>query len=301
MEWSAVDTVAVVHREVRVANRHVTVRAAGDPDGSAVLYFHGTPGSRLDVAFGDAVARDVGVRTVSFDRPGYGGSEPAAFGLTRIARDAEVIADTLGIERFATFGWSGGGPFALATAAVLGDRVARVGVASAPGPFQEVPGALEALGEADRAALSLLPAEPARAAQEFCVGSEIMLAVRDDEAALMMGMEALFGEADADVFADSVLRHHLFVMINEGLRQGVTAGGWDNVAYVGPWDADLNHVRCPVHLWYGGSDQMIPLAHGQWLASHLAQANLITFPGEGHLGPMRHWRELLEVLVDPAS
>ena len=296
------DTVAeAVHREVWVANRLVVVRDVGDPDGVPVVYFHGTPGSRLDVAFGDAVARTVGARVVSFDRPGYGGSAPAAFGLARIASDAEAVADLLGLERFATFGWSGGGPFALATAAVLGDRVVRVGVASGPGPFQEMPGALQALGETDFRALSLLPAEPARAAQEFCLGSEIMLAVRDDEQALTMGMEALLGEADADVFADPVLRHHLFVMINEGLRQGITGGGWDNVAWVGPWDVDLNDVRCPVHLWYGESDQMVPLAHGRWLASHLGQADLVTFAGEGHLGPMRHWRELLEVLADAAS
>jgi pimeloyl-ACP methyl ester carboxylesterase len=297
-----VDTVAeAAHHQIRVANRRVMVRDAGDPDGSAVVYFHGTPGSRLDVAFGDEAASRAGARIVSFDRPGYGGSEPAAFGLTRVARDAEVIADTFGLERFAAFGWSGGGPFALATAAVLGDRVLRVGVASAPGPFQEVPGALESLGETDRGALSLLPAQPARAAQEFCVGSEIMLAVRDDEPALTGGMEALLGAADADVFADPVLRHHLFVMINEGLRQGVTGGGWDNVAWVGPWDVDLDDVRCPVHLWYGEGDQMISTDHGRWLASHLPDAQLVTFPGEGHLGPMRHWSAILEVLTSTLS
>lgn len=288
-------------REFVVADRRVAVCDAGDPDGSVVLYFHGSPGSRLDVAFGDEVAKAAGVRVVSFDRPGYGGSQPAPFGLASIARDVEVIADTLGIGRFASFGWSGGGPFALASAAVLGERVSRVGVASGPGPFQEVPGGLEFLGEGDLAALALLPAEPVRAAEKFAEGSEIMLSVRDDEGALTMGMEALLGEADADVFADPALRHHLFVMISEGLRQGTIGGGWDNVAWVGPWDINLSDVRCPVHLWYGQDDPMIPLTHGRWLEQHLKQATLTTLAGEGHLAPMRHWPQFLEVLTGPGG
>jgi pimeloyl-ACP methyl ester carboxylesterase len=104
-------------REVTVDGRSVMVRDAGDPDGYPVLYFHGTPGSRLDVSFGDDVAEQMGVRIISFDRPGYGRSASAPFGLRRIALDAQAIADVLALDPFATLGWSGGGPFALAVAA----------------------------------------------------------------------------------------------------------------------------------------------------------------------------------------
>ena len=97
-----------------------------------LVYFHGTPGSRPDVGFGEDLVTELGVRVVSFDRPGHGRSDPSPFGLTRIAEDAEAIADLLGLERLALFGWSGGGPFALAASVVMDERVIRVGVASGP-------------------------------------------------------------------------------------------------------------------------------------------------------------------------
>jgi pimeloyl-ACP methyl ester carboxylesterase len=124
----------------------------GDPEGSVVMYFHRTPGSRLDLCFGEQLAAERGVRLISFDRPDYGGSTPAPFGLASIAADAPAVADELGVARFATLGMSGGGPAALAAAAVPGGRVIRAGIASGAGPFQLVPGALDELDEADRAA-----------------------------------------------------------------------------------------------------------------------------------------------------
>lgn len=116
--------------EIDRGGRVLRVRDAGDPGGAEVMYFHGTPSSRLDLCFGEQLAAEYGVRLVSFDRPGYGGSTPASFGLASIAADAHAIADELGIARFATLGLSGGGPGALAAAAVPGGRVTQVGIAS---------------------------------------------------------------------------------------------------------------------------------------------------------------------------
>jgi len=273
------------------------VREAGDLAGAPVVYFHGTPGCRLDVAFGDEIAAMLRVRVISFDRPSYGKSDGAPFGLRRIAEDAAAVADSCGLAQFAAMGWSGGGPYALAAAAVMGDRVTGVGIAAGPGPFQKVPGALDRLGDDEQRALSYLSDQPERAVEQFCVGSEAMIAVRDDEQALMSGMDALFADVDADVLSDPEMRHHLFVMTSEALRQGFLGVGWDNVAWVGDWDVDVGAVRCPVHLWYGGSDQMIPLGHGEWLGRHLHDAELTVYGGEGHLIPMRHWSEMLRALV----
>src|SRR5215471_7561770 len=112
--------------DVDRGGRVLRVRDAGDPDGTVVMYFHGTPTSRLDVAFADDLAAERGVRLVSFDRPGYGGSTPAPFGLASVAADAHAIADELGVAQFAVLGLSGGGPGALAAATIPGGRVVRV-------------------------------------------------------------------------------------------------------------------------------------------------------------------------------
>src|SRR5258706_16277374 len=95
--------------EVGRGGRVLRVRDVGDPDGAVVVYFHGTPGSRLDVCFGEQLAAERGVRLVAFDRPGYGGSPPAPLRLASIAPDAHAVAAGLGVARVRTFGLSGGG------------------------------------------------------------------------------------------------------------------------------------------------------------------------------------------------
>ena len=130
-----------VETELAFGDRVIRVHDTGAIDGYPIVYFHGTPGSRLDLVFGEEHVDRQGVRIVWFDRPGYGGSTESAFGLSSVARDALSIADSLGLGAFTTLGLSGGGPFALATAAVGGVRVKGVGVASGAGPLI-VPNAL---------------------------------------------------------------------------------------------------------------------------------------------------------------
>src|SRR5690348_2079469 len=180
-------------REIEIdrGGRVLRVRDAGDPGGPAVIYFHGTPGSRLDLSFGADTVAERGVRLVTFDRPGYGGSTAAPFGLASIAADAHAVADGLGVARFATLGLSGGGPGALAAATVPGGRVTRVGIASGAAPFQLIPGALDQLDDNDRAAMALLPGDPAAAAASFAAGFEPLI-----------GAVAPGGPGPAVVFAD---------------------------------------------------------------------------------------------------
>ena len=285
--------------EIVVQGRAVSGRQAGDPVGKPLVYFHGTPGSRLDVSFGDAVAADLGVRVISFDRPGYGRSAPAPYDLRSVARDAAAVADELGADRFAVFGWSGGGPFALAAAADLGERVTGVGVAGTIAPPQEMPGAMDAFTDDDRAALALLPEQPARAAEQFRAANDEMLngllSVRDDPGTPWI--DWMWGETDPDVVADPANRNALRTLVREGLRQGPMGICWDNVAWGGPWGFELGEVRQWVHLWHGQQDQMVVPSNGQWLRDHLPRAALAMVPREGHLVPMAHWPEILRTLL----
>src|SRR6516225_46897 len=157
-------------RDIQVGGTTLRVREAGAADGEPVVHFHGTPGSRLEMAWADEVARAAGVRMIAFDRPGYGASARAPFSLGSVARMALQVADQMGLERFRTTGWSGGGPFALATAAIAPERVQAAGVIAGAGPFQLVPGALERLPDGDKAAEKLLPGNPEGAAAGFAEG-----------------------------------------------------------------------------------------------------------------------------------
>jgi pimeloyl-ACP methyl ester carboxylesterase len=274
------------------------VRLAGDPEGVPVVYFHGTPGSRLDLAHADDLVAASGVRLISFDRPGYGGSSPAPFGLTRVARLALGLAEQLGLERFATLGMSGGGPFALATGAIGGSRVTRIGIASGAGPFQHVPGAIEELSEIDKKALALLPDKAAEAAATFAAGfGPLRVAMRKGDDAVRIAFAPVLSAHDRELFADPAVSATLIASMREGLRQGAEGAGWDNVAWIGAWDFDVATTAQPVMLWYGDEDLMAPPPHGLWLNEHLPHARLVLRPGEGHLGIFEHLGEMLLALV----
>ncbi|MGO8875464.1 MAG: alpha/beta fold hydrolase [Acidimicrobiales bacterium] len=290
---------AASERDVIIEDRTVRVREAGDPSGFPVLYFHGTPGSRLDVAFGDEIAATEGVKLLSFDRPGYGGSSLCPFGLLSLGRAALSITEQLGVDRFAALGLSGGGPFALAAAAAGGRRVTRVGVASGAGPFQEVPGALEQLSAIDTRAVGLLPDNPAEAAATFASGFVSFEVMSQGDDTVRAVFEPSLSERDRVLFADPVIGTKLIASIREGLRQGTEGAGWDNVAWVGRWEIDVAAIETPVLLWYGDEDLMAPPAHGHWLAEHLPRSQLVVRKGEGHLGLFDHFGEVLQALVAP--
>src|SRR5205823_6605134 len=132
--------VAPGERHSRVASlsggRRLGYADWGDPDGRPLLFFHGTPASRLAVEWADGSAAEHGIRLLSLDRPGHGLSDPApGRSLLDWARDIDAFADALGLERFAVAGWSGGGPYVLACAYALTDRLADAVVLSGCGPL----------------------------------------------------------------------------------------------------------------------------------------------------------------------
>jgi pimeloyl-ACP methyl ester carboxylesterase len=287
--------------EVDRGGRVLRVRDTGAPGGAVVMYFHGTPGSRLDLRFGEQLAAECGVRLVSFDRPGYGGSTAARFGLASVAADAHAVADELGVARFATLGMSGGGPGALAAATVAGGRVIRAGVASGPGPFQLVPGALGELDDNDRGAAALLPDDPAGAASVFAAGLEPLaeLSRLPGGAGLVAALEDLLSPRDGELLHEPRYATLFTETMREAVRQGTSGGGWDNVSWIGEWDIDLSAIRCPVLLWYGRDDRLAPPAHGLWLSENLPHARLVLRDGEGHFGIYDHLGEMLKALTEP--
>lgn len=284
--------------DVPVGDRVLSVRDVGEPGAPVVLHFHGTPSSRLELAGLDDVVRRAGARLVTFDRPGYGRSTPAAYGVEEITADALAVADALGVGRFAVCGQSGGGPFALACGALAADRVTAVGVTSGAGPFQRVPGAVESLDETDTAALAHLPRDRAAAVATLEAGCEpIRVLLAGDDAAVADAFGSLMSPRDLRVLADPALRAWFVACTRESLRQGTSGYAYDNLTWLPEWSFDLADVRCPVHLWYGTDDRFAPLAHGRYLADHLPDAHLTVRDGYGHLGVMEHLDDVLATLT----
>jgi pimeloyl-ACP methyl ester carboxylesterase len=263
-------------------------------DAPVVLLCHSAPGSgSFDP---DPAATAVaGVRLISVDRPGYGGSAPVKDGFATIGLAADdaaaVLADLLPAGATAgVAGWSAGGRIALALAARHPELVGRVGVIAAPAPDEEVPW----YGDENRAmvdALRGLP--PAEATARLTAVFEGMLAGAGDGA--LLGLAGV-ADADADVLTAPV-RERLRAMLSAATAQGVTGMVADLAGYtLGDWGFRPSQVAADVLLAYGADDERVPPAHGECYRDRLPSAQLQLWPGVGHLVVVPAWGRVLEHL-----
>ncbi|WCB95619.1 hypothetical protein DSM104299_04368 [Baekduia alba] len=280
--------------------RTLLVHEAGDPAGRAVVVHHGSPSGGLVSDVSHARAAERGLRLIAFDRAGYGGSDRHRGRVVAdVADDVVTILDALGVERFATWGSSGGGPHALACAARLGDRcVAAMGI-SCVAPFDaEGLDWLAGMGSENIAEF--------RAAIE---GEEPLVAYLGDGpdalaharvADVVPAMRTVLSPVDASVLTDALAEDWVRVL-HHSLAAG--AGGWidDDLAFVSGWGFDVRAPRrgdVPVEIWHGRHDLMVPPAHGEWLAAHVPGARLTFFEEEGHVSLFeRHMPRIYDAIA----
>jgi pimeloyl-ACP methyl ester carboxylesterase len=282
-----------VDRAIRLRDgRQLAYCEWGDLRGRSVALLHGMPGSRLfcpDEEETDAA----GVRLLTIDRPGYGRSDPRpGRSLLDWADDFVELADQLELPPSPVIGWSSGGPYALALGFRAPERVTSIGLAASPGPIDQVPGAMDEFSPNGRAAAELLARD--RAAGIAAFNKHFAWYAGD-------GWETLFaeswGDADDLVLAEPGTLETLKHWLREGARQGSAGYASDAVAEDSvPWGFSMANVHHPVHVWWGESDQLVRRAHTDFLVESIPRATLVTFPGEGHLFPIRHWREMLAAL-----
>ncbi|WP_367128390.1 alpha/beta fold hydrolase [Saccharothrix sp. HUAS TT1] len=251
----------------------------------AVLWHHGTPNTGAPPRPLFPAAERLGIRWVSYDRPGYGGSTPEpGRDVASAARCAAAVADALGIERFAVFGHSGGGPHALACGALLPERV--LGVVSGAGlaPF-DADGLDWFAGMAASGVASLRAAAAGRAVKERFEASD---EVYDPE----------FTPADLDALAGD------WAWFDEVVGPAVAAGPAalvdDDLAYVTPWGFDPADVTAPVLLLHGGRDRVVPSSHGEWLARRCPRSELRLSSEDGHISVLTAGGSALEWLRERA-
>jgi pimeloyl-ACP methyl ester carboxylesterase len=269
------------HR-VSVDGRTLAVADAGNESGPAVVVNHGTPGSRLlwRELIEDAEAR--GMRLIGYDRPGYGGSDPQP-GRTAAdaAGDVGAIADALGIEQLAVEGGSGGGPHALACAALLPDRVVAVASLAGVAPYPaEGLDWLDGMGQdnLDEFAATLA----GREALERYLGKKVSEMLTAEPKAIAEALLSLLSPPDR-----AVLTGELAEYFHEATRVGVEEqlDGWidDDFVFVNPWGYRLEDIRVPVQLWHGAHDRFVPIAHGRWLAERIPGVDAHLTEEDGHL------------------
>ncbi len=270
------------HTVAGPGGRALRVHDVGEPGDVPVVVHHGTPGSRGFRERWLADAGERGIRLIGYDRPGYGGSDrhPGRT-VADAAADVEAICDQLGLERVLTHGSSGGGPHALACAALLGDRVAAVATLCSVGPLDaEGLDFLAGMGEANVVELGAAVEGEAKLRPLLEeMAKEILSA---DPRELVKELASILSPPDVAV-VDGGLATELLAGIREGI--GTTREGWldDDLAFVSAWGFELASISVPALLWQGRQDLMVPPAHGEWLAEHVPGVEAHLSDEDGHL------------------
>jgi pimeloyl-ACP methyl ester carboxylesterase len=273
-------------RQVLTANgRSVRAAAYGDAEGVPVIWHHGNPGSRI-APISDAVLRDVGVLLIAYDRPGVGESDPLPDRrIAGAAVDARSIADEWRIPRFATIGFSGGGSHALATAALLPDRVVTAAVLSGAAPI-DAEGLDFRAGMADDSDFYADVDLRNRRQQVLADMERTRQAILTDPSEALASFVAAWPESDQAALDDLEIAGPIVRGMAECVR--VSAEGWleDGVAFHRPWGFAVESINVPVAIWHGRDDAAAPLLHGRWLAEHIAGSILHELDG-GHYAAYR--------------
>jgi pimeloyl-ACP methyl ester carboxylesterase len=268
---------------VRAADgRTLRVEDGGDPGGKPVLMHHGTPGAGLLYAPDEADASERGIRLIAYDRPGYGGSTPQpGRTVADCAGDVRAIAEALDIDRLAIWGISGGGPHALACAALLPDLVVAVGSLASIAPYG-VAGLdyFTGMGEENVTEIKLALEDEPAAREKSKVDRERLLAV--SAADMVNAFPSLVSAVDAAAFTPD-LAGYLFASGQLGLAPGDEGWWGDGVAHLGPWGFELSAITVPVQLWHGRQDRFVPFQHGQWLASKIPGVDAHLTDEDGHI------------------
>lgn len=253
----------------------------GDPAGAPCLYLPGTPASGLAGAYYDDAARRAGVRLLSVDKPGYGGSayQPGRT-LLGFAADVEQLALSLGLRRFAVLGESGGGPHALAVAHRLPDLLTVALVAAGMGPACQ-PWVQDGMKPENRRLMTLARRAP------WALRAPMSLtrrALRDTtrRERLVASLLAQAGPADRRCLAEMASRHDITAAARDALRSSSRAAAGELAMLAAPWGFDVGEISCRVELWHGQQDVNVPAAVAEQLASQLPNATAHVLPDEGH-------------------
>ncbi len=254
--------------------------------------FHGLPGSRLQVHPDERIASAALARVIHVDRPGWGLSDPMpGRRISDWPTDIAALADHLHVDRFAVAGVSGGGPFAAACAAQLGNRVTRTAIISGVGP----PGTMSSAQSWEvRAGFKAAASAP------WLIRLPIALSALLGARAPGFCLDWLIDQlpvCDRKILRRPDMRAMLMADMREAFRQGHHAFLQDLQLEARPWGVALERASCPVALWHGSLDTIVPPSATEAVAALIPHATVRMFPGAGHFFLFDVWREILDWLL----
>jgi pimeloyl-ACP methyl ester carboxylesterase len=277
-------------------DRQIGFAEFGDPQGRAIFWLHGTPGARRQIPMEARVyAENASIRLIGIDRPGIGSSTPYQYDTVfAFAEDLRTMADTLGIDKMVVVGLSGGGPYTLACAAAMPDRVVAAGVIGGVAPTtgsDAISGGLMGNVGVPLAPLLQVVGGPLRLAASAFI--RLIKPVASPAADLYGRVSP---EADRRLLARPEIKAMFLDDLLNGSRKQMAAPFADVVVFARDWGFRLGDITVPVRWWHGDADHIVPFAHGKHVVSKLSDAQLYPMPGESHLAGLGRAEEILQTM-----
>jgi pimeloyl-ACP methyl ester carboxylesterase len=278
-------------------DRQIGFAEFGDPQGRAVFWLHGSPGARRQIPMEARVyAEQRQIRLIGVDRPGIGSSSPYQYDTVfAFAEDLRTIADTLGIDRFEVIGLSGGGPYTLACAAAMPDRVVAAGVLGGVAPVR---GADAIGGGVSTLITAAAPVVEVAGAPLRLVASQLIRLIRPVAEPALYAYARISPEADRRLLVRPEFKAMFLDDLLNGSRKQLAAPFADVVVFARDWGFRLDEVKVPIRWWHGDRDHIVPFEHGQHVVSRLPDAQLTHLPGESHLAGLGRAEEILGTMVE---
>ncbi|HTI76963.1 MAG TPA: alpha/beta hydrolase [Mycobacterium sp.] len=277
-------------------DRQIGFAEFGDPQGRAVFWLHGTPGARRQIPMEARVyAEQRQIRLIGVDRPGIGSSTPYQYDTVfAFAEDLRTVADTLGIDKFEVIGLSGGGPYTLACAAAMPDRVIAAGVLGGVAPVRGADGIAGGVSTLISAAAPIveIAGGPLRLA-----ASTLIRLIRPVAEPALYAYARISPEADRQLLVRPEFKAMFLDDLLNGSRKQLAAPFADVVVFARDWGFRLDEVKVPIRWWHGDRDHIVPFEHGQHVVSRLPDAQLTHLPGESHLAGLGRAEEILDTMV----
>ena len=266
------------------SDRQIGFAEFGDPQGRAIFWLHGTPGARRQIPVEARLYAEANqIRLVGVDRPGIGASTPHEYHrVVDFADDLRTIADTLGIDKMAVIGLSGGGPYTLGCAAAMPERIIAVGVLGGVAPTR----GSDAIGGGLMGNVGL-PAAPVLervGAPLSRVATGLIRLIKPVAEPVLYLYASISPEGDRRLLERPEFKAMFLDDLLNGSRKQLAAPFADVVVFARDWGFRLDEVKVPVRWWHGDRDHIVPYAHGEHVVAMLPDAELYSLPGESHLG-----------------
>ena len=260
-------------------DRYLGYLECGEPGGKPIFYFHGFPGSRLEVQFAHHTASGHNIRMIGIDRPGYGiSSHKQKRTIFDWPDDVIQLADHLGIGRFSVLGVSGGGPYAAVCACKIPQRLISAGIVCGLGPINPAC-AIDSMLWINRLGLRIATHLPGLIK---IIMQPVAYLLRHKASTVVSFLARRTETADRIELRKSDVKAIMTATFKESMRNGSAGAARDVILYARPWGFDLRDIRLPVYLWHGNTDKIVPVSMGTFMAEIIPNCRASFYEHEGH-------------------